>query len=435
MVKQNRVVELDDTGSWSATTEEFLALIHRATDLMRDNHSEEAKQTLERAFETRTDDPSSQATLGLVYFKLGIYPRAVAIYQNLVKDFPEEPTLRLNLGLVYLKTGQTEKAARELETVVKLAPEYRKASGYLGLAYQRLGDYLAAKRAFERAGAKHLARRMNRFIEPVSDASRNETESKSGDLDLGLPKADQTADEDDNGMSQELAGFVEELPFTAIAPGPLMKNTQSPKEPISVSELSAGARLPEPLNSRFLISDAGYLLMDIETRGYSRLRGLHFLTAEQIAYTPLKRRYRGRTCDELFGKSDNPMFEIKGAGRLGFHPTAWVFSAVSLDGEAVFVKERYLFAMDASLTYENGRIPGDGDMLVHLSGRGAFVLQTPTAPNSLEVTPKKGVIIPGDDLVGWFGRLLPRPTPKGPFDPQLSPLELMGEGVVLFCLP
>jgi hypothetical protein len=438
VLKRNSIIELDDVGSSSVTTEAFLAQIHRSTELMRENRSDEAKQILEAAFEARMDDPSSHATLALVYFKLGIYPRALAIYRRLVRDFPNEPTLRLNLGLVYLKTGQTKLAVRQLETVVQLTPEYRKAQGYLGLAYQRMGDYLSAKQAFEKAGANHLAKRMNRFIEPVAENTHEEVSSstgESGDPDLGShEEPEEHIPNHINDISEKMTDFVDALPVTAAAPTILMKKGQVPQEPLSVGELAAKARIPEPLSSRFLVSEAGYLLMNIETQGFTRLAGLHFLVAEQISYKPIMRRYRGQSCDELFGEKENPMFSVTGVGQLGFHPKGQVFGAVSLDGEAAFIREKYLFAMDSNVSYENGRIPGDGDILVHLSGRGAVVIQTPSEPKSLEVTPKKGVIIPGNDLVGWFGRLLPRPTPKGPFDPALAPLEIVGEGVVLFCL-
>ena len=63
-----------------------------------------------------------------------------------------------------------------------------------------------------------------------------------------------------------------------------------------------------------------------------------------------------------------------------------------------------------------------------------MVFHTPVPPHSLEVTPDRGVVIPSGGLVGWFGRMLPRKAAPGPFDPELDPLELVGEGVLLFCL-
>jgi tetratricopeptide (TPR) repeat protein len=429
MNTQGKMLELDDAASWAGATEEFLAQIHRSSDLLSQDRQDEARQLLETAFESRADDASGQATLALVYFKLGIYPRAAAIYRRLVEKYPEEPTLRLNLGLVYLKTGQTERAARELEKVVSLAPEYRKANGYLGLAYQRLGDYQGARKSYEKANIKHLAERMARFSE--AGAPDGDVESaQCGNLNLSYAP-DSRGVED--AVSASLAKFVDELPFLPSAPSPREADHRA-TEPIPVSELAQKARLPECLANRFLISEAGYLLMDVETRGYSRLAGLHFVSAEQLSYRPVKRKYRGRDCDEIFGDKENVLFEIEGSGRLGFHPSGKVFSAISLDGESAYIREELLFALDPELKFENGRIPGEGSMLVHVSGRGSLVLQTVSEPRSLEVTAKRGVVIPSADVVGWFGRLLPRAAKGSPFAPELNALEIVGEGILLVCL-
>jgi hypothetical protein len=430
MDRNERLIELDDHTAWAVTTEEFLAQIHRSSELMRQDRGEEARTLLTQAFESRTDDPSGQATLGLVYFKLGIYPRALAIYQRLVRDFPSEPTLRLNLGLIYLKTGQTEAAARELEATVKLSSDYRKAHGYLGLAYQRLGDYMGAKRAFERAGVMHLAERMSRFSAPVHNGAKDMKPS-CGNLDL-VYEAKTEADGD--GFMKGLSGFILELPFSSAAPSMFPMEGHCAREPVSVAELTAKAKIPEPLGSRFLISDAGYLLVDVRERGISQLKNLHFLCASSLSYKPMKRCFRGKECDELFGSEETRLYEIIGNGRLGFHPGSGVFTAFSLDGDAAFIREEYLFAMDPALCYENGKIPNEGSMLVHLSGRGAAALITPTQPTCLEVTPSSGVIIQASELVGWFGRLLPKKAASAPFDPSFDTLEIIGEGVVLFCL-
>jgi tetratricopeptide (TPR) repeat protein len=425
MDRRERLIELDDTGEWDVTTEEFLAQIHRSSELMRQDRGEEARRLLENAFDARKDDPSGQATLGLVYFKLGIYPRALAIYQRLAQDYPKEPALRLNLGLVYLKTGQTESAARELEVAAGLAPNYQKAQAYLGLAYQRLGNWFGAKQAFEKAGAKQQAERAARFAESEKPCAQD-TSSACDELEP-IRDSRPEAEEKNDKLSQEPAGFLTDFPFSIGA-------SSQATAPISVEELSAEAKIPEPPKGGFLISKTGYLLIDIRQNGISRLDGLHFLSAAHLSYKPLKRRFRGTECQEPFGRDQTLLYEIQGNGRLGFHPKGHVFSAVSLNGDAAFIREEYLFALAPTLDYESGKIPGDGSMLVHVNGTGAVALKTPTKPAALEVTPASGVIIPSRELVGWFGRLWPKKTSAVPFAPELDIWEISGEGLVLFCL-
>ncbi len=421
------MLELDDIASWAGTTEEFLAQIHQSSNLLRQNRQEEARQLLEAAFESRTDDASGQATLALVYFKLGIYPRAASIYRRLVEKYPDESTLRLNLGMVYLKTGQTEQAVAALKKAVVIDPNYRKAYGYLGIAYQRLGDYQGAKKAYEKANIKHLAERMERFLVPHQNLPEDE---QCGNMDLAYAMEESNKAD---AVTASLTQFLDELPFFPVAPSPTEPEEKA-TEPVPVSELAKKARLPQSLSGRFLISEVGYLLMDVETRGFSRLNGLHFVSAKQLSYRPVKRKYRGKDCDEVFGEKDGSLFEIEGVGRLGFHPGDRTFSAISLDGDSAYIREELLFAFDSGLKFENGRIPGDGSMLVHLSGRGSLVLQTVSEPRSLEVTPNRGVVIPSGDLVGWFGRLLPRAAKGSPFAPELNALEIVGEGILLVCL-
>jgi hypothetical protein len=396
-------IELDDAQARATVTEEFLLHLHRSTDLLRANRPEDARRTLDEAFEAQADDPSGQSTLALVYFKLGLYPRALALYRKLVDVHPDDPVLALNLALVLFKTGQTAEARDVLERVVALAPDYRKAHGYLGLACQRLGDYRRAYEAFKRGGVEHMAERMGRFVDPDDD-----------------PGADSgTADPD-------------RLP--TIPPAPLKGGHAAATEPVSVRDLLEEAKLYAPLTGRFLVTPSGYLIVDVAGCVRARLEGLHFCASSGLVYRALKKRRRGGGGDDDFRGEDGKIFEIEGKGRLGFHPRDGEFVAVALDGEAAYLREEHLFAFDPELGYENGQLPGSDIALVSLRGRGDVVFKSPRRPHALEITPDAGVIVPAGGLVGWFGRIIPRAVRGGPFDPALNALELSGEGVLLFCL-
>ncbi|WP_394850235.1 tetratricopeptide repeat protein [Pendulispora brunnea] len=140
--------------------EEFLFHLFRGSELLQDSRVHEAKEELEQALLLQPRDPKGQDLLAVVYFRIGHYPRAIQIYEQLKRDHPGRASLSLNLALCYLKTGQAQLAREELEEVVRLSPEHRRAWGYLGLAYERLGDYDKAELAFERGGHSAMARRM-----------------------------------------------------------------------------------------------------------------------------------------------------------------------------------------------------------------------------------------------------------------------------------
>ncbi|MCL2824223.1 MAG: tetratricopeptide repeat protein, partial [Polyangiaceae bacterium] len=139
---------------------DFLYHLYRGTDLLQDNQVHEAKSEIENALRLQPCEPQGQALLAQVYFRLGLYPRSIAIYENLVDSIPTEPALLTNLALCYLKTGQPDSAREQLERVVNHDPTRKRAWGYLGLALERMGDYEKAHAAFMEAGHATMARRM-----------------------------------------------------------------------------------------------------------------------------------------------------------------------------------------------------------------------------------------------------------------------------------
>jgi DNA-binding SARP family transcriptional activator len=139
--------------------EDFLFHLYRGSELLQDSRVHEAKEELEQALHLQPRDPKGQDLLAVVYFRLGLYPRAIQIYESL-KSETDQPSLRINLALCYLKTGQAAAARMELEDVVRSSPEHRRAWGYLGLAYERLGDLEKAEGAFTRGGHTSMARKI-----------------------------------------------------------------------------------------------------------------------------------------------------------------------------------------------------------------------------------------------------------------------------------
>ena len=140
--------------------EDFLFHLYRGSELLQDDRADEAKEELERALQLQPHDTKGQDLLAVVYFRLGLFPRAISILEQLRRKNPKDTAILLNLSLCFLKTGQPLLARRELEVLLALNPNHNRAWGYLGLACERLGDLKEAELAFERGGHAPMARRM-----------------------------------------------------------------------------------------------------------------------------------------------------------------------------------------------------------------------------------------------------------------------------------
>src|SRR5215469_16456445 len=135
-----------------STQEDFLFHLYRGSEFLQENRVLEAKEELEYALTMQPSDPKGQDLLAAVYFRLGLYPRAIQIHEALATQFPRDVSVKINLALGYLKTGQPELARSVLQEAVGLNPEHKRAWGYLGLALQKLGDVEQAQSAFQRGG-------------------------------------------------------------------------------------------------------------------------------------------------------------------------------------------------------------------------------------------------------------------------------------------
>lgn len=143
-----------------SSNEDFLFHLYRGSELLQDNRVHDAKEELERALQLQPRDTQGQDLLAVVYFRLGLYPRAISIFEQLRRKNPRDTALLLNLALCYLKTGQSPMARSALEQLLEINPVHARAWGYLGLACERIGDLVTAERAFRQGGHDQMARRI-----------------------------------------------------------------------------------------------------------------------------------------------------------------------------------------------------------------------------------------------------------------------------------
>lgn len=439
--------------------EDFLFHLYRGSELLQDNRVHDAKAELEQALSLQPSDPKGQDLLGIVYFRLGLYPRAISIYEQLIKLHPDAIEPRINLALSYLKTGQAQLARFELERVVEQSPQHARAWGYLGLAFQRLGDLERASYAFQAGGHDGMARRLIEMgaaagapsIRPEPPApARAEMRRAAGEA---LAEIDRGGDAPFRPAEPEIAAYAPALPgmtaslsgtWSAIEPGreaserpalvpsiapPWERDSARlppPPQPISVApqslrpqalpprgpmETAREALLLFPRDHAVAQHPSGVVLVQAAAGFAARMEAVRSMSVTPQSNV-LQRKTRGRVLDEPLGGPAAPLVELTGKVELVLGPAVGKrLLPVRLADEAIYLREDTLCAFESGVTWENGRLPvGDGEALpmVQLRGPGVVVAQLAEGFASVEVVEGRSVAVRAGAVLGWVGRVVPR---------------------------
>jgi uncharacterized protein (AIM24 family) len=451
-----------DDSARDVANEDFLFHLYRGSELLQDNRMLEAKSELEHALTLQPRDPKGQDLLAVVYFRIGLYPHAIQIYEDLLRENAHDHALRLNLALCYLKTGQAQAARVELEAVVQNNPEHRRAWGYLGLAFERLGDVDKAIHAFERGSHTQMAKRLRDQAEqarkivpaggvpPIENAAIRAAASAafeeldSGELSFSLAAQEHPTIETGLWRAREPGALdppppappppAASAPPASVAIPRLRYDTlewgisrgeaevRAPKSfgsPRPIAEVARDARLAFPEHGVSLLEDLALVKIGEAPADQSFAARLESVRAYRgnVATGVMQRQARGQTANETFGGVGTPIILFSGTGHLvlGPRPSHHLFSFL-LHDEVAFVREDCLLGFELSLQYENGRLAvseGETMLMVQLRGAGAVLLELLDPVAALDVSSERGAILRREYLVGWVGRLVPRSLSPG----------------------
>jgi uncharacterized protein (AIM24 family) len=277
----------------------------------------------------------------------------------------------------------------------------------------------------ERAAAATTWRPMDpdRYVSPLS-GDRAPTSNLSPD-DRAMLKAMTSA--------QRAPDSVSITAITRLQEPPLL----SSGAPRTTADLVGGARVVFPLGRPVSVHPSGAILVK-SPEGFairvSRLRSVT-MTSETTS-APLKRRTRGRVLDEALGGSADPIVEIAGRAELILHPEAGLtLRPILVHDEPLYLREDLLCGFDRSISYENGRLPGDdGDVIpmVQLRGAGTVIASLPEVALSVEVGQGRRAVVRARSVLGWTGRLVPRALlANEALGGSKGLVALAGEGMVL----
>ncbi len=390
--------------------EEFLYHLSRGSEFLIANRVGEAKEELERALVVQPRDAKGQDLLAGVYFRLGVYPRAIELWNGLIEQHPDDVALRVNLGLALLKTAQLEEAIVHLTRATTLDEVHARAWGYLGLALWREGRLDRAREAFLRGGQASMARRMEEML-GISGASGH----MSASLSVVPPPPTESA-----GLEPDTSQRRPSMPPVEWA------RADSSRGRIDLAVLEGGERgsIP-PAASRAVLDRWIPRQAPGEALGVTEGGLLSIIPRDGDVCAP-----RGQVLAARGSASESTGSLVRirpGEVAIVAPPEGHTIEIVSLtEGEILYVVERHLLAFEESAGGEARSIEAGGGPLrvVQLRGRASVAFACVRRPIAL-VSNGEPISVPTAHLVGWSGRLFPATTGAG------GTLVLRGEGTVL----
>lgn len=392
--------------------DEFLFHLNRGSELLARNEAAAARASLGRALELRPKDSKALGLMGQAEYKLGRFEDAAHAYSRLVEENPVEPSARVNLGLANLKAKRYAEAVRQLSVALDLQPAHKKAMGYLGLAHLEAGEFEKARDWFAQAGSEQMVIRCKELLALSRAATRGSE-----------PQPESTGG------------------APAPTPPPVPSTQPAHVEPVlGASTLSqfAESRLLVPAAVEVFASGRGLLTVAVQGDVLVRSKGLVAVRGS-VRLAPEMKRFRGKATDKPFGDGAERMMRATGEGALLFRTGGQRITAVELAGESGYFREEAIFGFEDALAYENGRVAsrlGIDLNLVHLRGRGRFLLSSTGELAALPVSADAPLRVPLPVLAGWTGTVTPRVAPLAegadPGDAAAAlVVELSGDGKVL----
>jgi tetratricopeptide (TPR) repeat protein len=409
-----------------ALAEDFLYHLYRGSEFLASGRFDGARDELELALKMQPRDAAAQDLLAKLYFRLGVYPRAIELYQDIVRQFPERVAPRINLALAYLKTGQMRDVVMHLLPVIEREPGHTRAWGYLGLAWSRLGEYAKAREAFARAGHEGMARRMEEALEPrAAPAPAPSIAPPAGAAGEGSAATVQHAIDEIDTSALEPGELTVAEPSTAPSPG--RWTTREPGGEAAPMRDDGAVALGEFVQRRGLAPRGGALELDdgalvvvggCAARIDARCVGSGLALGEELSR-------RGAQAGPFAGE---PRLVWLREGWTAIPARPGVARAVLvLRDEALSVREDALAAFEGTLQYENVVLAG-AIVAAVLRGRGRLALEAPGALRTLAVSAERPLTLPPDALVAWSPALVVA-TANG-----AASLALRGEGIAVVAL-
>lgn len=185
---------------------------------------------------------------------------------------------------------------------------------------------------------------------------------------------------------------------------------------------------PEPGTDSLSLTRDGHLLVNVSGETMTRTDSL-LLCSENLEIRPLNRRMQGRAVPDVFRR----LASLEGEGYLIISRENERFYPLRLERDLCFFVEPLVWALDASLMWDVGMLPGSrgtSDIsLVRIAGEGMIALRVAGELVAVKISPERPHRVHSSGFVGWVGNVVPAAERASPF------LRCEGEGAVFVALP
>ncbi|MEX1362055.1 MAG: hypothetical protein AB1Z98_02965 [Nannocystaceae bacterium] len=192
----------------------------------------------------------------------------------------------------------------------------------------------------------------------------------------------------------------------------------------------AFARLlnPEEPAASLSLTAEGHLMVRVNGEMMSRTDAL-LVCSENLETRPLNRRMQGRAVPEVFRR----LVSLEGEGHMVLSHEDERFFPLQLQRDLCFFVEQYLWALESTLMWDVGALPGSRGAremnLVRAAGEGLLALRVPGELTAIKIAHERPYRVHIDGFVGWVGNGVPRMELDVPY------LHCEGEGAVFVSLP
>ena len=185
---------------------------------------------------------------------------------------------------------------------------------------------------------------------------------------------------------------------------------------------------PDESAATLALTDEGHLRVAIAGETMTRTDSM-LLCSENVQVRPLNRRMQGRAVPEVFQR----LVAVEGHGYLVLSREDENFYALRLERDLCFFVERNLWALDASLMWDVGVVPGSrargAIALVRVAGEGQVALRVAGELVAIKISKDRPHRVRRDAFVGWVGNVIPTALADSDF------VHCEGEGAVFASLP